>query len=560
VWLYSVVFAGKLSVAAIMLLLLSFFIQPFHQALANEALTEDQTLPEEVEQQLPRSESETTEESLVTDDGGDDTIQAEEPTEETSVFQNEISEETISELGTPDLEPAESAYEAKTTEMVLEDGATTDVNDDISSSTPESSVTADGALNEDSDTEQPEVSTKDEATSGMEPDETTENANEDDLISSEEIETGVNDLVDNVVKEVVTLTRQMVTEENYFQFSKQSCVAVGDGTYHCTTKDKVALDPDSAVYAEQDATGDMEIYMRTSKGDVKQITDNDFDDTSPDMDLASMRVVWQRLIDGRYQIISYDIEEREETQLTFSRTNSMEPKVAKEGVVWQAWDGNDWEIIFFDGKFTDQVTDNEIQDVTPVIEEGYVLWSLLGGEASEARVYSIESGEMMTITGHDGGAVANPRFVLVYDTKFDNGDVVTQGFDPVTGLASPISAQPAELPFDIPEADPVGEIRALIQNKSTQKDKEVITVPVSSGQGDLNLATTSTGSTDVLILNNIQPDVTDAILTPVVDELLNFELTEYDLVITKDASSTNAAINRQYDLIDANITSITSVR
>ena len=98
---------------------------------------------------------------------------------------------------------------------------------------------------------------------------------------------------------------------------------------HCTTKEKLQLDPESGIYAQQDESGDMEIYMQTSKGDIKQLSDNDYDDTSPDIDLASMRAVWQRMIDGRYQIISYDLEKRVETQLTFSRNNSMEPKVSK---------------------------------------------------------------------------------------------------------------------------------------------------------------------------------------------------------------------------------------
>lgn len=367
----------------------------------------------------------------------------------------------------------------------------------------------------------------------------------EDLIDNEVIEAGVNDLVGNVVNEVVNLTRQLVTEENYYQFSKQSCVAVGDGTFHCTTKDPISLDPDAAIYAEQDAEGDMEIYLRTSKGDIKQLTDNSYDDSSPAVDFASMRAVWQRLIDGRYQIISYDLETRTESQLTFSRTNSMEPKVSKEGIVWQAWDGNDWEIMFFDGTYTDQITNNDAQDVTPVIEDGYVLWSILGGEKQEARVYSLETGEMMTITGHEGGAVANPRFVLVYDTKFDNGDVVTLGFDPVTGLAQPVSAQPAELPFDIPEPDPVGEIRALIQNKSNQKDKEVVTELITDTDKDLNLAGATGTTSDTLVLDT-EIDLEDeeaATTTPPAPAL---ELTEFDLVITKEASSTQSVINRPF--------------
>jgi len=362
----------------------------------------------------------------------------------------------------------------------------------------------------------------------------------DDLIDSERIQGGVNDLVNGVVDEVVNLTRQLVTEENYYQFSRQSCVPVGDGTFHCSTAADVVSNLDSAIFSEQDNDGDMEIYLRTGNGDVKQITDNDYDDTSPDIHFPTMQAVWQRLVDGRYQIISYDIETRTETQLTFARNNSMEPKISAEGIVWQAWDGSDWEVMFFDGKFTDQITSNDSQDVTPVIEEGYILWSVLGGEKVEAKVYSLEGKEMMTISGYEGGSVANPRFVLVYDTQFDNGDVITQGFDPQTGLAKTLASKPVDLPFDIPEPDPVGEIRALIQNKSIHDENEVVAVSETSADDDLNLAPTTATSSSTLTVD-IQPELNE------VENHTEFdlELNDFDLVITDSASSTISNINNE---------------
>ena len=149
----------------------------------------------------------------------------------------------------------------------------------------------------------------------------------------------------------------------------------------------------------------------------------------------------------------------------------------------------------------------------------------------------------MTITGHEGGAVANPRFVLVYDTKFDNGDVVTQGFDPETGLSAPIAAKPADLPFDIPESDPVGEIRALIQNKSTQKDKDVVTIKATSGDGELDLATSTATSSDTLNISN--PSLDDIIDSGSPTTTEEFVLTDFDLVITKTASSAPSEINEK---------------
>ncbi len=596
VWLYSVVFAGKLSGTAVFMLFLSFVVQPFHQAMANEVENTNQSpvsLPQDVVEQLPspsiqdptKQTSETNSELSVSETSKDKTLSDEvtatglvtetindqvstlkatttdtKKTKATSASSTQtgiISMSTNTSSGTTvneghvsgvdslsdyeNNDPSSTTTSSVTT-VSTEDGSetTVDENIDIFDSSG-SSAESDGSTN------------IEEATFQNESDKSSTTA--DDLINSSAIEQGVNSLVDGVVNEVVNLTRQLVTEENFYQFSRQSCVPVGDGTFHCTDKARAAIDPESAVFAQLDDEGDTEIFMRTSKGDVKQLTNNVYEDSSPDLDLASMRVVWQRVIDGRYQIISYDLNERVETQLTFSRTNSMEPKVSKEGIVWQAWDGNDWEIMFFDGQFTDQITDNEVQDVTPVVEDGYVLWSVLGGEASEARVYSIEDGQVMTIAGHDGGTVLNPRFVLVYDTRFENGDVVTQGFDPITGLAQPISAKPAELPFDIPEADPIGEIRALIQNKSTQKDKEVVTVPVADNAGDLNLSSSTATSSDTLNLVT-QYDLEQIGQTPV--DGAELVLDEYDLVITPVASSTTATINKAFHATSSASLSISS--
>ena len=602
-WLYRIVFKSQKSIVLILFLMLSFLVQPFHQAFANEALfdeEEDVTLPDEVAEQLPDAkevqtetapESESNVTSLTSEeiaDAGsaqivindqpdteavvntDNTVNKtiSEPTESTSSSPiNNIETDTIISSST-----SESIDENVTNEIIASSSSLatssdvtteqTDTQTGTSGGTGSQSVSNQGSGEENIENDDTTATTSDTATStesetnggdsqtATSTDQESETENQDTMSDTDKLVVdGVNGLVDEVVNDMVNLTRQLVTDENYYQFSRQSCVAVGDGTYHCSVKKDLPADPDTAVYAEQDAEGDMEIFMRTSKGDVKKLSDNNFDDTSPDFDLASMRVVWQRMIDGRYQIISYDLEKREEKQLTFSRSNSMEPKVSKNGIVWQAWDGNDWEIMYFDGKFSEQITDNDIQDVTPAIEDEYIIWNVLGGPESEAKVFSLESGETMTITGSDGGTVANPRFVLVYDTKYDNGDVITQKFDPVTGLAQPISAKPTEMPFDIPDPDPVGEIRALIQNKSTEKEKVVITVPTSDTDGDLNLASTSVSASATSTINLASIDQTADISTTT--EEIGFELDEFDLIITDNASSTVSAMNDNFRVVDA---------
>jgi hypothetical protein len=482
-WLYSTVFHGAFSTFLIVFLMASFLIQPFHKAIAAEDSAAQEVAPpvaEEVKEQIlepeptpPSEEVQQPEVAPSADESGEDA------TDDSGESVDVVTEEQDSDGSSID-------------DVVLED-------------------------------------TLEEAVSELPP------ANESGT-SLTEGDLEVEDLENKKPKkEQVVEVEGLVNEDNFYQFSKQSCVAVGDGTYHCSTNTDTSVGASSVVYAERGEDGNMEIFLRTSKNKVKQITDNEYDDTSPHYDAESMKIVWQRLIDGRYQIVVFDVMEDEETQLTFSKTNNMEPKVSDAGIVWQAWDNNDWEIMFFDGSYTEQLTENDSQDVAPVIQDGYVLWNVLGGEEQQAQVYSLDTKETLSIEGYEGGAISNPRFVLVYDTKFDNGDVITQSFDPSTGLSEPIAAQPASEPINIPESDPIGEIRALISNKS--KDESLLLdvegddgiAPPPPSDGTLNLKSGEIEASSVMIASSTLPNDT-------------FELTEYDLVIPEGAFE-NALLN-----------------
>lgn len=364
---------------------------------------------------------------------------------------------------------------------------------------------------------------------------------EPEVYEEETVESEVEIATTSPPEPSVVSVQNIVTEDNFYQFSKQSCIAVGDGAYHCSNKTADEIGIQSVATAKQGESGNMEIFLQTSKNKERQITTNEFDDTAPHYDPESMRVVWHRLIDGRYQIILYNIMEDNESQLTFSKTNNMEPKVGGGGIVWQAWDGNDWEIMLFDGSYTEQLTNNDSQDVAPVIQDGYVLWNVLGSDEQQARVYSLDTKETISIEGYEGGEIANPRFVLVYDTQFENGDVVTQSFDPTTGLSEPITAKAAPEPINIPESDPTGEIRALLlQGKNQKEDGELF--DLDSDDPQLQPVATSTPGT----LNLSQPGdiATDVTMQSPGPDMAPFELTEYDLVISESALN-DALLNTQ---------------
>jgi hypothetical protein len=342
----------------------------------------------------------------------------------------------------------------------------------------------------------------------------------------------------------ITKAENLVTDDNYYQFGKQACVSAGDGTYYCSVSEGEVVDSNAVVYSETGPSGSPEIFIKTSEGGVVQITDNNFEDSAPHYDALSQKIAWQRLIQGRYQIIIYDIETAEEKQLTFSRTNNMEPAASVAGVVWQAWDNNDWEVMYYDGTYTDQLTNNDTQDVAPVMQEEYIIWTIIGGGEQFAQVYSLETKEIVTISNSGGGSILNPRFVLVYDTQFDNGDVITQRFDPDTGFAEAIAAQPAEAPLEIPEPDTAGEIKALITTKSTSKQTQIVHGNNADGTASDPSATTTSGT--LILGDDTTPQLNDGISTSTdgtldtahEEENQPFELTEYDLILPPTSSTT----------------------
>lgn len=552
-WLYALVFSGKLSALAVCFLLLSFLVQPINQAygassstaetvvvpadaVAPDASAADEVVEEEVNEEIPQSEDAV----VSVNDVNDESVAV--PEEEAV---SNVNAPKVIKASTTDTTPANQPLAGTSTVVEIENNASsssasaTDDQLEINPS-PSDSIAA---------SEQPEdtLNTVDETPADTANDNdadesdnaTSDNADEEPSTNDEAASVAT---TTNVVKELSPL----VNEQNFYQFSKQSCVSVGNGTFHCSTNNAIEPDDKAAVVARMTDEGDQEIFIRTRQGREEQLTDNDLEDTAPQYDPVSGQIVWQRKVDGRYQVMLYNIDRGKESQLTFSRGNNMEPSVSESGVVWQAWDGNDWEVMYYDGSVTDQITNNEAQDIGPTIKDDYILWSVPGESTQEAKVYSIDSKETLTVSDHEGGDIVNPRFVLVYDTRFDNGDVVTQSFDPKTGLAQPIAATPAQDPIDIPMPDPIGEIRALISNKSTKGDEVVKTISTSTTHTGLDLSASSTMSaTSSTLVLTPDLDSHDAALLTSSTTVDDFELTEYDLVITPNGVSTSSATSTQ---------------
>jgi hypothetical protein len=263
-----------------------------------------------------------------------------------------------------------------------------------------------------------------------------------------------------------------VSSDSQIQFDKSDCVAVADGSYYCKTKaPNTEHEVKDGLYSKPDADGDMEIYFGHN-GTLEQISYNQVDDASPNFDSISDTIVWHRLINDRYQIISYDVKSGSESQLTTDTVNNMEPARAGKFTAWQHWNNDNWDIMLYDGATTKLLTSVPEHDIAPKIHGNLVLWNRMSRENSQTiELYDLTTGEYTSIADDEGGELSNPRMVLVYDAQFGNGDVVTKGYDVDSGKITPLTAIPVKVPDSIPPPETTGETRALLQIKNTSREE-----------------------------------------------------------------------------------------
>ncbi len=339
-------------------------------------------------------------------------------------------------------------------------------------------------------------------------------------------------------EKTVNVLGNLINDENRHQFSIDECISVGDGSFYCSEADSAPEYLEDAIFTAPDKDGDMEIFVRVA-GEEVQISDNLVDDGSPYYDSKSERIVWHSLVNDRYQIVSYNFDDGKTKTLTATNYNNMEP-VAQGGMtLWQAWIEDNWEIMMFDGKETLQLTDNETHDVSPHMRGEYIMWQTQFADGWQVAMYDIESEKVDYIGAGDGAQVENPRFVLVYDALGENGDVETLGYDFDSGETIPLNRLPTRLPEKLPDPESTGETRALIQNKTTSKDSEVIDLEPEDGLGEtsstssLRVATSTAKSATDSSSNFSDPSSSTSGL------IMEQATTTKDVIVTPHVSDTN---------------------
>lgn len=375
---------------------------------------------------------------------------------------------------------------------------------------------------------------------------TTVDAVEEDEIVDEELVVD-NEAFEGEVAPIVTeatstgeFANAVTNDDNRFSFSKEECTVVGGDTYYCAKPTEVAeVTYNDRVFSAADEDGDTEIYIEKD-GELTKITDNTSADDSPYYDDLSETIVWHRLVEARYQIMSYNLDDEEEIQMTSDRYNNMQPNQYGDITVWQGWVGNDWEIFqLVDDELT-MITDNTTHDISPHINGTHIIWQSFETNAWVMKVYDTRTKVIETVEAGDGGSVENPRFVLVYDTKYDSGDVETKGYDLESGEVIALSAVPAPVPKEIPDPDQTGEERALVSP---------VVQPKSKVESDDDTFGDDPEGTDV------NEDENDIVVPPFVPDTEVFDTsTSTDVVM---GTTTAQDLDNDYPVLDLSIDSTT---
>ena len=335
-----------------------------------------------------------------------------------------------------------------------------------------------------------------------------------------------------VVDEPAPLRTVVTSNSSYYQFSREKCVQVGDGSYYCAEKSKPKPQADS-FYVALDTDGDKEIFA-TLDGETYQVTNNRVDDAAPYYDPLSETLVWHRQIDGRYQIMSYDFDTETETQITNDRTNSMQPVRSGDITAWQHWHEGSWDIVYTDGSDELVLGMDEVPDIAPQVNQQYITWSRVHEGEQQVVVYDIEAEAEVTLpAGEPGSSVRSARMMLVLEGVTREGDTIVRGYDPVTKEIVPLTNQPAPLPENIPDSEPTSEVRALVQQKSSDEELAESTEDLPPAEPTAtSTVPTSTTAKDTLV---IPPAATSSVDTTPEDT------TPEDITAVAVATSTEQA-------------------
>lgn len=113
--------------------------------------------------------------------------------------------------------------------------------------------------------------------------------------------------------------------------------------------------------------------------------------------------------DGRH-VFKYDILTGQKVRLTFVGTHQS-PKIDGNNIIWEAWAGDGWQVMYHNGETTAQLSNNRYSASRSVISGDHIAYAQLVGQGTwRVQEYTISSGQTTQV--YEGpGRAAWPEYV-----------------------------------------------------------------------------------------------------------------------------------------------------
>src|SRR3989338_3015416 len=531
--LFKFMTASTVSYLAALLLCASFFLQGVNYAQAETLDGSETTSAEPQEVSAPEPEPE---------------IEVEEvdSTPEVETIDNEIVTTSAEPEDVFDIATGE---EEEILESVETAPSTTDETEEVINEAEEGSgqtesgsdaVTEEEGVDESISESEEVIDTDTDTTTTDDVIEDEEAATTDDSVEQTDEQTETASSTELVEEELPGTTESVsvVQTDTAYTFNQEECTKLATGSYYCL---KPVVDMlEDALFAAPDEDGDLEIFL-VRGGVQSQVTSNQVDDAAPYFDENSNTIVWHRLHNDRFQIVSYEIDSGDETLLTSTSENNMEPTRQGDYTVWQRWVDGYWNIILHDGRGETKLTNNGGHNVAPYVHGSLVVWNRHSSDGQKTiEMYDIDTRSYVSVPDAEGLSVSNPRMVFVFDSLTPEGDIITKGYDVLSRKFIDLDSLPVNLPDEIPNSDSTGETRALIQSKPTVKtDIEELTesdidVPISGPmpEPELEALTLDLSTTTTEVATSSTPEIVET-------------MAEYELVIEPYNGTTTSSSSEQ---------------
>jgi hypothetical protein len=152
---------------------------------------------------------------------------------------------------------------------------------------------------------------------------------------------------------------------------------------------------------------------------ITQVTANSYDDRLPHV--QGNFLVWQTYDGSDWEVFLYNITDGTTTQITDNAEDDVSPQTDGHYVVWQGFNSGEWDVFIWDGVQVQRISDQGAEDTAPQIANGWVVWasqpsndSLI--EPGEIFLYDAHSQTSMILSALvDPGNIMDDRLPVIND-------------------------------------------------------------------------------------------------------------------------------------------------